>query len=64
VTVDFATADSTATAGVDYVTTFGTLTFAPGEMSQTITVEVIDRLPRRTNGSPFTSAAPQPMRSS
>jgi len=42
VTVDFATADSTATAGVDYVTTFGTLTFAPGEMSQTITVEVID----------------------
>ena len=42
VTVNFATADGTATAGVDYVATFGTLTFAPGETTQTITVGVID----------------------
>src|SRR5205823_766478 len=42
VTVNFATADGTAIAGVDYVATSGTLTFAPGEMTKTITVEVID----------------------
>jgi hypothetical protein len=43
VTVDFATVDGTAIAGVDYVATLGTLTFLPGEpTAQTITVEVID----------------------
>lgn len=44
VTVDFATADGTAIAGVDYVATFGTLTFdsALGETTKTITVAVID----------------------
>ncbi len=41
VTVAFATADGTATAGVDYTTTSGTLTFAPGETSKTISVPVI-----------------------
>ncbi len=50
VTVDYATADLTpdeeyyygpsATAGVDYQAALGTLTFAPGETSQTITVLV------------------------
>lgn len=40
VTVDYATADGTATAGSDYVATSGTLTFAPGVASQTITVNV------------------------
>jgi hypothetical protein len=38
VMVDYATADDTATAGVDYVATSGTLTFAPGVLTQTITV--------------------------
>lgn len=41
VTIDFATQDYTAFAGVDYVAASGTLTFAPGETSKTITVDVI-----------------------
>jgi hypothetical protein len=41
VTVNYATADDTAVAGVDYVAVSGTLTFAPGETTKTITVEVI-----------------------
>jgi len=40
VTVKYATADGTATAGSDYNATSGTLTFAPGVTSQTITVAV------------------------
>ena len=38
VTVDYATADWTATAGSDYTTTSGTLTFAAGERSKTVSV--------------------------
>jgi hypothetical protein len=41
VTVDYATIDGTATAGSDYLATSGTLTYAPGETSKTITVQVI-----------------------
>src|SRR5262245_60461989 len=45
VTVDYATADGTATAGMDYLATSGTLSFVPGETSKTITVPVLgDRL--------------------
>ncbi|HEV7373595.1 MAG TPA: Calx-beta domain-containing protein [Pyrinomonadaceae bacterium] len=40
VTVDYATADGTATAGSDYQSTSGTLTFNPGQTTQTITVIV------------------------
>ena len=40
VTVNFATADFTATAGEDYTAKSGTLTFAPGETSKTIVVAV------------------------
>jgi probable HAF family extracellular repeat protein len=40
VTVAYATADAGATAGSDYQATSGTLTFAPGETSKTITVLV------------------------
>jgi Protein of unknown function (DUF4038)/Calx-beta domain/Putative collagen-binding domain of a collagenase/IPT/TIG domain len=40
VTVDFATADGTAVAGVDYDATAGTFTFAIGDTSKTIVVPV------------------------
>ncbi len=41
VTVSFATADNTATAGSDYQATAGSVTFNPGETSKPITVLVI-----------------------
>ena len=40
VTVNYATSNATATAGSDYVATSGTLTFAPGVVTQTVTVTV------------------------
>ncbi|WP_168215697.1 fibronectin type III domain-containing protein [Roseimaritima ulvae] len=42
VTFDYATSDVSATAPEDYTSTSGTLTFAPGELSKTISVPVID----------------------
>ena len=42
VTVDFATSDGTAVAGTDYAAVSGTLTFAPGETSKTITVTLLN----------------------
>ncbi|HVK10038.1 MAG TPA: choice-of-anchor M domain-containing protein [Gemmataceae bacterium] len=42
ITVDYATADGTATGGTDYTATSGTLTFEDGETSKTITVPVIN----------------------
>ena len=46
VTVDYVTGNGTAAAGADYQAATGTVTFAPGETSQTITVQVAgDRLP-------------------
>ncbi|HET9316498.1 MAG TPA: Calx-beta domain-containing protein [Vicinamibacteria bacterium] len=40
VTVQFATANGTATAGADYTATSGTLTFAPSTQTATVTVSV------------------------
>ena len=42
VRVDYATADGTATAGVDYTETSGTLTFNSLETERTVTVPIID----------------------
>ena len=42
VTVDYATADGTATAGSDYTSTSGTLSFAAGTTSKTIAVPIAD----------------------
>jgi large repetitive protein len=45
VTVNYATADGSATAGADYTAASGALTFAPGETSKTLSVAVLgDRL--------------------
>ena len=41
ITVDYATADGTANATNDYVTTTGTLTFNPGDTSKTISVTIV-----------------------
>lgn len=41
VTVDYATQDDTATAGIDYTATSGTLTFTPGQTSKTVTVPIL-----------------------
>ncbi|MCW3796724.1 cellulase family glycosylhydrolase [Sphingomonas sp. BN140010] len=40
--VDFATADGTAIAGSDYLAAAGTLTFAAGQATATITVQIIN----------------------
>ena len=40
--MDYATSDGTATAGSDYTTTSGMLTFAEGETTQIVTVPVLD----------------------
>ncbi|GCL44282.1 hypothetical protein NIES80_40090 [Dolichospermum planctonicum] len=42
ITVNYATADGTATAGLDYISTNGTLTFAPGITTQTINIPILD----------------------
>ena len=42
VTVDYATADGTATAGSDYTAVSGALTFAAGETEKTVSVAVLD----------------------
>ena len=42
VTVDYATANGSATAGDDYTATSGTLTFAAGETTKTVGVPIVD----------------------
>jgi hypothetical protein len=41
VTIDFATSDLLATAGVDYLASTGTLTFLPGQTSQMVSISVL-----------------------
>lgn len=45
VSVDYTTANGTATAGQDYTTTTGTLTFADGDTQETFTVPIRDDAP-------------------
>jgi len=40
--VDYATTNGTAVAGTDYTETKGTLAFAPGEMTRSFSVPVLD----------------------
>jgi chitinase len=59
VTVAYATAGGTATAGSDFLSTSGTLTFAPGETGKTIAVQVVgDRLPEPTETFVVTLSGP------
>jgi Mg-chelatase subunit ChlD len=45
ITLDWSTADGTAKAGEDYVAAGGQITFAPGETSKTVTIDLLsDRL--------------------
>ena len=60
VTVDYATVDGTATAGVDYLATSGTLTIPAGQTSGTITVSVLgDLIP--TPSETFTLSLSNPV---
>ena len=42
VMVAYATSDGSATAGRDYTAASGTVSFAPGDVTQTITIEILD----------------------
>ena len=59
VTVDYATSDSTARAGDDYTATSGTLTFAPGETSKTVSIMILnDGVYEPTESFSFTLSNP------
>jgi hypothetical protein len=49
VTISYRTVNGTATSGSDYVAKSGTLTFAPGETTKTITIEVKGDSKREAN---------------
>ncbi|BAU12161.1 hypothetical protein LEP3755_26900 [Leptolyngbya sp. NIES-3755] len=51
VTVDYETIAGTALTGEDFTATTGTLTFAPGETSQTIQIAIADNAIRESNES-------------
>jgi hypothetical protein len=53
VTVNYATANGTATAGSDYQAKSGSVTFAPGETTKTITIVVIGDRNRESNETFF-----------
>lgn len=59
VTVNFATANGSAVAPADYATATGTVTFAPGDTTETITVNVVaDTLFEPTESFTVTLSAP------
>jgi hypothetical protein len=61
VSVDFATTNGTATAGLDYTANNGTLNFAPGETNQIIAVPILnDGLPEPSAYESFTVTLSNP----
>ena len=59
VTVDYATSDSTALAGDDYTATSGTLTFAAGDTSKTVSITILnDGVYEPTESFSFTLSNP------
>lgn len=59
VTVQYGTADGTALSGIDYQSASGTLTFAPGETTQTFEVPIIGGRPSKPSDQ-FTVALSNP----
>lgn len=57
VTVAFSTSDGTAKAGADYQSKSGTLTFVPGVLSQTVSVQTIDDVMAETSETFFLTLA-------
>ncbi len=53
VSVSYATANGTATAGADYQSKTGTLTFAPGELTKTITIMILGDKQKEANETFF-----------
>ena len=53
VTVDYTTANNTAISGIDYTATSGQLSFAPGETTKTINVNILGDSIAETNKSFF-----------
>jgi hypothetical protein len=51
ITVEYATKDGTSRAGRDYTASAGTLTFAPGEISKTFSVPILDNRLDEGNGT-------------
>src|SRR5262249_30870757 len=58
VSVNFATSDGTAHAGVDYTAASGTLNFADGEASKTFTVAILNSNPQASRTVTVTLSAP------
>ena len=53
VTVDYETIDAVGTAGEDYISAEGTLTFAPGEQTKTVSVELLNNAVLQDNETFF-----------
>lgn len=64
VRVQYSTADQTATAGVDYVSTSGVLAFEPGQVEQEVAVAVLDDTDVETPAETFEVRLAEPVNAS